>query len=252
MATQIQDEDDAITGINVTPLVDITLVLLIIFMVTATYIVKQTIEVELPRDRARAVAWECQHSQRSRYRPAREIGRALDRLGVVAVWVEQQRGEPAPAALALPRLIGLDPQVALDHVIGELVRVDEDLFGQRDHDRRGDPRLVPELGGAPPCCAHPRAERRSQRIEATPRLELDLAEPPPGLASRGSRPLVTFDCVEKRVDRLLDPEPDPDPLGTAEHLGVDRILGSDGGNDLLDQPVRHWSNGPRGAPTHLS
>ena len=32
-----------------TPLVDITLVLLIIFMVTATYIVKQTIEVELPR-----------------------------------------------------------------------------------------------------------------------------------------------------------------------------------------------------------
>src|SRR3979411_2525589 len=49
MAGQIQDEDDAITGINVTPLVDITLVLLIIFMVTATYIVKETIEVELPR-----------------------------------------------------------------------------------------------------------------------------------------------------------------------------------------------------------
>jgi biopolymer transport protein TolR len=43
-----QDEE-SITGINVTPLVDITLVLLIIFMVTATYIVKETIEVELPR-----------------------------------------------------------------------------------------------------------------------------------------------------------------------------------------------------------
>ncbi len=49
MAGQIQEEDEGITGINVTPLVDITLVLLIIFMVTATYIVKQTIEVELPR-----------------------------------------------------------------------------------------------------------------------------------------------------------------------------------------------------------
>ena len=49
MDGQIQEEDEAITGINVTPLVDITLVLLIIFMVTATYIVKQTIEVELPR-----------------------------------------------------------------------------------------------------------------------------------------------------------------------------------------------------------
>ncbi len=43
------EDDDMIAGINVTPLVDITLVLLIIFMVTATYIVKETIEVELPR-----------------------------------------------------------------------------------------------------------------------------------------------------------------------------------------------------------
>ena len=43
------NEEEGITGINVTPLVDITLVLLIIFMVTASYIVKETIEVELPR-----------------------------------------------------------------------------------------------------------------------------------------------------------------------------------------------------------
>jgi len=50
MATAGADnEDEGITGINVTPLVDITLVLLIIFMVTASYIVKETIEVELPR-----------------------------------------------------------------------------------------------------------------------------------------------------------------------------------------------------------
>lgn len=38
-----------ITGINVTPLVDICLVLLIIFMVTASYIVALTIKVELPK-----------------------------------------------------------------------------------------------------------------------------------------------------------------------------------------------------------
>src|SRR5207237_10519947 len=44
-----EPEDEGINGINVTPLVDITLVLLIIFMVTASYIVKGTIEVELPR-----------------------------------------------------------------------------------------------------------------------------------------------------------------------------------------------------------
>ena len=50
MAGGASDQDDeSITGINVTPLVDVALVLLIIFMVTASYIVKETIEVELPR-----------------------------------------------------------------------------------------------------------------------------------------------------------------------------------------------------------
>lgn len=43
------DDDDIIIGINVTPLVDIVLVLLIVFMVTATYIVRASIEVDLPR-----------------------------------------------------------------------------------------------------------------------------------------------------------------------------------------------------------
>jgi biopolymer transport protein ExbD len=40
--------DDDIVGINVTPFVDIALVLLIIFLVTAKYIVAQSIPVELP------------------------------------------------------------------------------------------------------------------------------------------------------------------------------------------------------------
>jgi biopolymer transport protein ExbD len=42
-------EEDAITGINVTPLVDITLVLLIIFMVTARFISEPSIGVSLPK-----------------------------------------------------------------------------------------------------------------------------------------------------------------------------------------------------------
>ena len=41
--------DDAITGINVTPLVDITLVLLIIFMVTAKLIAGQSVPLDLPK-----------------------------------------------------------------------------------------------------------------------------------------------------------------------------------------------------------
>jgi biopolymer transport protein ExbD len=49
MAGGATEDDGEITGINVTPLVDIVLVLLIIFMVTANFIVRETIEVDLPR-----------------------------------------------------------------------------------------------------------------------------------------------------------------------------------------------------------
>ena len=42
-------EDGIITDINVTPLVDITLVLLIIFMVTAKIIVSQSLPMDLPK-----------------------------------------------------------------------------------------------------------------------------------------------------------------------------------------------------------
>lgn len=42
-------EEDAITGINVTPLVDITLVLLIIFMVTARFISEPSVGINLPK-----------------------------------------------------------------------------------------------------------------------------------------------------------------------------------------------------------
>jgi biopolymer transport protein ExbD len=50
MASQVEESgEEMIAAINVTPLVDVTLVLLIIFMVTATYVVRAAIEVDLPR-----------------------------------------------------------------------------------------------------------------------------------------------------------------------------------------------------------
>ena len=49
MAAQAANDDDIITGINVTPLVDITLVLLVILMVTASYVTSRAIPVELPK-----------------------------------------------------------------------------------------------------------------------------------------------------------------------------------------------------------
>jgi biopolymer transport protein ExbD len=49
MATPAQTDDELITGINVTPLVDITLVLLVILMVTASYVASKAIPLELPK-----------------------------------------------------------------------------------------------------------------------------------------------------------------------------------------------------------
>jgi biopolymer transport protein ExbD len=43
------DVDEGIVGINVTPLVDITLVLLIIFMVVAKMVVSQSVPLDLPK-----------------------------------------------------------------------------------------------------------------------------------------------------------------------------------------------------------
>ena len=49
MAAAAHNDDDMITGINVTPLVDITLVLLVVLMVTASYVASRAIPMELPR-----------------------------------------------------------------------------------------------------------------------------------------------------------------------------------------------------------
>jgi len=48
MAASSQDGDE-ITGINVTPLVDVTLVLLVIFMVTAKLVMSQAMPLDLPK-----------------------------------------------------------------------------------------------------------------------------------------------------------------------------------------------------------
>jgi biopolymer transport protein ExbD len=50
MASSDSDDDDGIiSGINVTPLVDVTLVLLVVFMVTAKIIVSQGMPMDLPK-----------------------------------------------------------------------------------------------------------------------------------------------------------------------------------------------------------
>lgn len=49
MAGSFNTDDDLIAGINVTPLVDVVLVLLIIFMITAPVLYQSAIKVQLPK-----------------------------------------------------------------------------------------------------------------------------------------------------------------------------------------------------------
>src|SRR5262252_8218956 len=45
----VRSARSGIVGVNVTPMVDVVLVLLVIMMVSATYIVSQSLKVELPK-----------------------------------------------------------------------------------------------------------------------------------------------------------------------------------------------------------
>jgi biopolymer transport protein TolR len=48
MAAALEPHDEAISAINVTPFVDVVLVLLVILMVTSTELVRRSIQVDLP------------------------------------------------------------------------------------------------------------------------------------------------------------------------------------------------------------
>jgi biopolymer transport protein TolR len=112
------DDDDSgrmITEINVTPLVDIVLVLLIIFMVTATYIVNPTIKVDLPKaatgtDQTRTT-----------------LALTLDRTG--ALYLNGEKSDEAAVTrfigAELPKNADLQAIIAADKIVshGQVVRV---------------------------------------------------------------------------------------------------------------------------------
>jgi biopolymer transport protein ExbD len=49
MAARTSDTDEMISGINITPLVDVVLVLLVVLMVTSSYLASHGIPVDLPK-----------------------------------------------------------------------------------------------------------------------------------------------------------------------------------------------------------
>ena len=85
MAASMQDHDEIISGINVTPLVDIVLVILIIFIMTASVIFKSGIPMDLPQAQT-----------------AEEKAAGLLNLGISEAGVLYINGERGPQGSASP------------------------------------------------------------------------------------------------------------------------------------------------------
>ena len=84
-ASSGSDDDEIITAINVTPLVDIVLVLLIILMVTASYIVSKSIPMDLP------------NAQSGGDSPPRTLTVSIDEEGQLYVDAEERTWEQLEA-----------------------------------------------------------------------------------------------------------------------------------------------------------
>jgi biopolymer transport protein ExbD len=87
-----------IIGINVTPLVDVALVLLIIMMVSSTYIVSQTLKVELPKSKSSDGASTSPHILTLlRDGTIRLNGKVLEASAVDAALKDLVRSNPDPS-----------------------------------------------------------------------------------------------------------------------------------------------------------
>jgi len=104
-------DDEIISGINVTPMVDITLVLLIIFMVTATVMVNPAIQVNLP------------HAAQAGNAPDSAVSLVLDQAGRLFV-----NGQPASMKQAGQRI---RESVKKDPGTQVLIAADRDLRYQK-------------------------------------------------------------------------------------------------------------------------
>jgi biopolymer transport protein ExbD len=91
------EDGDLVSGINVTPLVDITLVLLIVFMVTATFVSEQGLKVQLPKVATQELA------------PTPALTVAIGKDGQLVLMKKAVTLDELQAALA--RELHLDPNV---------------------------------------------------------------------------------------------------------------------------------------------
>lgn len=110
----IQEENEGINGINVTPLVDITLVLLIIFMLTATLVVNQSIKVELPKSKTSDV----QENQRIYITITKNLDFYLAGIKTAPdLILENIKRKYQNGGTQLQVIIKSDKMVAIEHII---------------------------------------------------------------------------------------------------------------------------------------
>lgn len=118
--TSSDDENDLITDINITPFVDIVLVLLVIFMVTAGIMLEQGINLSLPEAETATALDNPSPLQiliskdGTVYLEGKTIG--LDELGAAAT--AHQKGRPNPIAS-----VSADRGVAYERVVEVLDRL---------------------------------------------------------------------------------------------------------------------------------
>jgi biopolymer transport protein ExbD len=101
------DDQEVVTGINVTPMVDITLVLLIIFMVTATFVSEQGLKVNLPKVATRESA------------PTPALSVSVGQTGQLRLMKKDVTLDELGKQMAL--------EVKLDHNVKVLVKAQKDL-----------------------------------------------------------------------------------------------------------------------------
>ncbi len=108
-------EDEAISDINVTPFVDVVLVLLVIFMVTAGMMVKQGVKIELPQA-ATAESLSSQTSLNILVSAEGEI--ILDGEKVDKETLENRGREAIDAGETVVAMISADKGVIYSYVVG--------------------------------------------------------------------------------------------------------------------------------------
>jgi biopolymer transport protein ExbD len=99
MGASSQKNDGLMTDINVTPLVDVVLVLLVLMMVTATALAQKTIQVELPKARS----GDADSSDKP-------LLVAVDEAG--GIFVEQERVDEPRLRERARRALARDPHVS--------------------------------------------------------------------------------------------------------------------------------------------